>query len=163
MRGGEHVLNGAEVELTLVGPVLRDDGEPQFVGVIGGEVALAQVIVDWWMWSFPVLAALLSEHGEPLIVPADPPRSPPEHWFSHLHGFFDEEPVAELAELRIIEVGVQQGVGMIGLAEFGPGDLLFPPAVVGAAGRAPRPAGTPRRGCRQRRARSRAGRRFACE
>lgn len=32
---GEHVLNGAEVELSLIGPVLSDVGQPQLVDVAG--------------------------------------------------------------------------------------------------------------------------------
>src|SRR5690606_16198342 len=43
---GEHVFDGAEVELALVGPVLRDISKPQFVDVIGGEVPLDEVVVD---------------------------------------------------------------------------------------------------------------------
>src|SRR5690606_37821053 len=35
---GEHVLDRAEVELALVGPVLGDVRQPQFVDVFGGEV-----------------------------------------------------------------------------------------------------------------------------
>ncbi|WP_220089804.1 hypothetical protein, partial [Lonsdalea populi] len=44
-----------------------------------------------------------------------------------------------------------QGVGAVGLDQFGLGDLLFPPAVVGLAREASGPAGTPRQGSRQRR------------
>ena len=49
---GEHVLDGAEVELALVGlnssgPVLGHVGQPQLVDVIGGEVPLHEIIVDW--------------------------------------------------------------------------------------------------------------------
>ena len=54
--------------------------------------------------AFPVLAALLPEHGEPLVVPADPPRGPLAHLFTGLAGFAEEEPVAELG---VIAVGIQ--------------------------------------------------------
>src|SRR5690625_388171 len=70
---GEHVFDGAEVELALVGPVLGDVGQPQFVDVIGGEVALDEVVVDRRAGALSVLGALLSEYGPPLVVPADPP------------------------------------------------------------------------------------------
>ena len=33
MRFEKHVLDGAEIELALVGPVLGDVGEPQLVGL----------------------------------------------------------------------------------------------------------------------------------
>ncbi len=41
----EHVLDRAEVELPLRGPVLGDVGQPQLVRAIGGEVALHEVVV----------------------------------------------------------------------------------------------------------------------
>ena len=85
-----------------------------------------------------VLAALLSEHGPPLVVPADPPRSPLTHPLAHGLCLADEEPVAELG---IVPVGVEQRVGSVGLDELGLGDLLFPPVVVGLAGELQDPQG----------------------
>ena len=84
--------------------MLRDVGEPQRVDVIGGEVALDQVIVDRWSRTLAVLAALLPQHGQPLVVWADPPRGPLAHLFTGLAGFAEEEPVAELG---VIAVGIQ--------------------------------------------------------
>ena len=135
---GEHVLDRAEIELALVGPVLGDVGQPQLVDVIRGEVPLDQVIVHRRSRALPDLAALLPERRPPLVVPADPPRSPLAHPLTHGLHFAGEEPVAELG---IIQVGVEQGVRPIGLDQLGLGDLLFPPAVVRLAGELQDPQG----------------------
>src|SRR5699024_5570171 len=58
---GEHVLDRAEVELPLLGPVLGDVRQPQFVDVISGEVPLDQVVVHGRSGAFPVLPPLLAE------------------------------------------------------------------------------------------------------
>lgn len=71
----KHVLDRAEIEPALVGPVLGDVDGPQFVDVISGEVAPDQVVVDRRAGPFPVLAPLLSEDGPPLVVTADPSRN----------------------------------------------------------------------------------------
>jgi len=47
---GEGVLDGAQVDLSLAGPVLGDVGEPQHVGGRGGEDPLDQVVVDGRAW-----------------------------------------------------------------------------------------------------------------
>ncbi|MGO1623077.1 hypothetical protein, partial [Flaviflexus sp.] len=88
---GEHVLDGAEVELALVdlnssGPVLGDVGQPQLADVIGGEVPLHGIIVDWWPGSFPILGPLLPERDPPLVVPADLPRVPLAHHLAGIGG-----------------------------------------------------------------------------
>ena len=135
---GEHVFDGAEVELALVGPVLGDVGQPQFVDVIGGEVPLHEIVVNRRAGALPVLAALLTEHRPPLVVPADPPRRALTHLLTGLGGFVDQEPVAVLG---VVEVSVQQRVGPVGLDHLGLGDLLVPPAVVGLAGELQDPQG----------------------
>ena len=127
---GERVLDGAEVELALVGPVLSDVGEPELVDVIGGEVAPDQVVVDRRSGVLTVLAALLAEGQPPLVVPTDLPRCSLAHHLASDGGFICEESVAER---RVVAVGVEQGVGGVGLGELGLGDLLVPPAVVGLA------------------------------
>ena len=88
--------------------------------------------------ALPVLAALLPEHGEPLVVAADLPRGPLTHHLARFRGLADQEPVAELG---ILQVGIQQGVCSVGLDQFGLGDLVFPPAVVGLAGELQDPQG----------------------
>src|SRR5690625_5929243 len=70
---GEHVFDGAEVELALVGPVVGDDGQPHFVVVIGGEVALDVDVVERRAGARSVLGVVLSEYGPPLVVLAIPP------------------------------------------------------------------------------------------
>ena len=84
--------------------MLGDIGQPEFVGVVSGEVTLHEIIVDRQPGALPVLAALLAEHGPPLIVPADPPRGPLAPLFTGLAGFADQEPIPELG---IIAVGIQ--------------------------------------------------------
>lgn len=101
---GEHVFDGAEVELALVGPVLGDVGQPEFVDVVCGEVALHEVVVDRRSGALPVLAALLPEHGPPLVVAADPPRGPLAHRLARFCGFADQETVAVFG---VVDVGVQ--------------------------------------------------------
>ena len=127
---GEQVLDRVEVEPALVGSTLCDAGQPQFVDVVGGEVALHKSVVDRRSKALPVLAPLLAKHGEPLVVSVDPPRRPLAHHFTRFGGPADQEPVAEFG---IISVAVQQGVGAIRLDQFGLGDRLFAPAVVGLA------------------------------
>ena len=84
--------------------MLCDVGQPRLVDVIGGEVPLHEIVVDRRPGTLSVLAAILPEHGEPLVVPADPPRGPLAHLFTGLAGFAEEEPVAELG---VIAVGIQ--------------------------------------------------------
>jgi hypothetical protein len=45
---GVDVLDRAEVELDLTGPMLGDVGRPQLVGGVGDEIATDQVVVDRW-------------------------------------------------------------------------------------------------------------------
>ncbi len=113
---GEHVLDGAEVELALVGPVLGDVGQPQLVHVIGGEVPLDQVIVDRRSRTLLVLPTLLPEGRPPLVVAADLPCRPLAHHLAGIGGLADQEAIPVLG---IVAVGVQQGVGAIGLDQFG--------------------------------------------
>jgi len=113
---GGHVLDRAEVELPLIGPVLRKIGQPQFVDVIDGEVPLHEIIVDRWPGTLPVLAALLAEGGPPLVVSADLPRGPLAHHLAGLRGLVDQEPVPVLG---VIAMGVHQGVGAVGLDQLG--------------------------------------------
>ena len=127
---GKDVVDGAEVKFALVGPVLGDIGEPQLVDVIGGGGPRDEVVMVQRAGPFPDLAALLPVHRPPLVVPADPPRRPLTHLLTGLRGFADQEPIAELG---VIEMGVQQGVGSVGLQQLGLGDLLVPPAIVGLA------------------------------
>ena len=94
--------------------------------------------MDRWSRAFPVPAPLLPEHGPPLVVTADPPRRPLTHLLASLRRFTDQEPVAELG---VVAVGVQQGVGAVCLDQLGLGDLVFEPAVVGLAGELQDPQG----------------------
>ena len=121
---GVDVLERADVKLALVGPMFRDVADPQLVRAVGSEHVPgpavlvddgAQVVVDRWPGLLAVLAALLTERDPPAVVRADPPRSPRCHRLAGISGFVDQVPVAELG---IIAVGVEQGVGTVGLVEF---------------------------------------------
>lgn len=78
----ELVFDRAQVELALVGPVLGDVGQPELVDVTCGEVPLDEIVVHARAWAFPVLTALLPEHGPPLVISADPPRGFLAHHFA---------------------------------------------------------------------------------
>jgi len=51
-----------------------------------------------------------------------------DHWFADIARFVEEESVAELG---VVAVGVGQGVGPVGRGQFGVGDRVREPAVVG--------------------------------
>jgi hypothetical protein len=114
--------------------MLGDVAQPQLVRCLGGEVPLDQIVVD----RRPDLGALatgllLAERAPPAVVRADPPRRPARHRNARVAGFVEEEPVAEL---RVVVVGVEQGVGAVSLLELGVSERRGQPAVVGAGGRA---------------------------
>jgi hypothetical protein len=52
-------------------------------------------------------------------------------------GFIGEKPVTELG---VVVVGVEEGVGQMGLGQFAGGDRVFEPPVVGLAGELEYPA-----------------------
>src|SRR5699024_9111835 len=77
------VLDCAQVQLALIGVVLRDVGEPELIRAIGSELMTgssvgvdnhAQVVVDGWSWTLAVLGPGLTEGREPRVVRAQPPR-----------------------------------------------------------------------------------------
>src|SRR5699024_2132998 len=103
---GEHVLDRAEVELALVGPVLGDIRQPQLIDVIRGEVPLDQVIVHGRSRALPIFAALLPEHRRPLVVTADPPCGLLTHHLARCCGFASE---GAIPELEIVTAGVELG------------------------------------------------------
>src|SRR5690625_3045413 len=76
-----------------------------------------------------MLAAALSADGAgPATGRADPPSGSPAHLLARILGFVGEVAVAEL---RVLPVGVEQGVGPVGLGQFGIGDRVLEPPVVG--------------------------------
>ncbi len=121
--------------------MLRDVREPQLVRAVGFEDVAdhavlvdhgAQVVVDRRAGLLRLAPLGLAEHRPPAQLGADPPRGPLGHGFAGLLRFVKEEPVAEL---RVVLVGVEQRVGAVGLDQFGVGDRLSEPAVVGAGER----------------------------
>src|SRR5699024_3090116 len=83
---------------------------------------------------------------------------PPAHLLARGLSFIGEVAVAEL---WVFSVRVEQGIGPVRLGEFGIGDRALEPPVVRLTSYSKYPPAPPRRGCRQRRARSRAGTTFS--
>ncbi len=113
-----------------------DVAEPQLVRRICGEVALDEIVVHR-RTHFADFSALLSEDAPPLIAGADPPGGALGYRLTGVSGLFGQVAVPEL---RVLVVGVEQGVGAVGLEEFGVGDGVGPRAVVGLAGELEYPA-----------------------
>src|SRR5699024_4364994 len=97
---GEHVLDRAQIQLSLLGAVLGDVGQPQLVDGVGREFALDQVVVDRRPGTFAVLPALLAEHRPPGVIATDPPRSTFTHHLTGRGSLFGQEAVAELFDRR---------------------------------------------------------------
>lgn len=154
---GERVFDRAEVELALAGAVLSDIAELQPVWRIGGEITSDQIVVHRWAGLTVLAAPALTERAPPAVVRADPPRGARRHRLTRVTGLINQEAIAELG---IISVSVEQGVGPIRLGEFGVGDRLGQPPVIGLAGELA-PGTSPPRGSRRRRAPLRAGRPFS--
>src|SRR5699024_9104422 len=102
--------------------------------------------------------AILADGAGPAADRADSPRGTPAHLLASGLGFIGEVAVAELG---VLPVGVEQGVGAVCLGEFGIGDRVLEPSVVGLTSNLKYPPAPPRRGSRQRRARTRAGTTFS--
>ena len=113
-------------------------GEAEFIDVVCGEVPLHEVLVHGRTGMLPVLAPLLPGGGEPLVVPADPPRGPPTHHLAGVGGCKGRHPVAVGV---VVVMRVEQGAGPVGLDQVRLRDLLFPPAVVGLVGELQGPQG----------------------
>lgn len=69
--------------------------------------------------TLPFLPRNLGEHAPQLILRADPPGGALGHRLAGLSGLFDQ---VAIADLGVVVMGVEQGVGAIGLDEFGVGD-----------------------------------------
>ncbi len=97
--------------LALAGGMLGDVRQPQPVRPVGGEVAPHPVIVDRRA-GLGVLApaSALAERAPPAVVPADPPGGP----FGHrlISGMASSRKEA-VAELGVVAVSVEQGVGSV--------------------------------------------------
>ena len=131
------VLDGAQVELALAGVVLGDVGQPQPIRRLGAEVPPDQIVVGRRARLLAVLAALLAEHAPPLVVRADPPHPPVTAAVPGAAGLISEQAVAELG---IVTMGVEHGIGQVRLLEVPVGDRVGEPAVVGLAGELEDPA-----------------------
>ena len=153
-----HVLDRTQVELAFLGSVFGDIGEPQSVWSIRGEDAADEIIVHRRPGAALLRATFLAEHTPPPVGRTDPPRRAVRHRLARIAGFVGEEPVAEL---RVLAVGVEQGVRPVRLLEFGVGDRVGEPPVVRLARDPQNPAHPPRRESRRRPARGRAGTSFS--
>ncbi|MGF3140946.1 hypothetical protein [Streptomyces diastaticus] len=97
-----------------------DVGQPQPVRRRGGEVPPAPIVVDGRA-RLGVLAAAFAfpEHAPPAVVAADSPSGPLGHHLASGPGLVNEEAVAELG---IVAVGLEHGVGPVGIGQFRVGD-----------------------------------------
>lgn len=127
---GERVFDRTEVELAFAGAVLGDIAEPQLIWCIGGELPADQIVVHRWTGLAVLTAFALAERTPAAVVRTDPPGGA-RHRLTSLAGLIDQEAIAEL---RIISVSIEQGVGAVGLNEFGIGDRLGQSAVIRLAG-----------------------------
>src|SRR5699024_11512446 len=109
-------------------PVLGDVGQPQLVRAHGGEVSLDEIVVHGRACLAVLAAAFLADGAGPAADRADPPGGPPAHLLARGLGFVGEVAVSEL---WVFAVGVEQGVGAVCLGEFGIGDRVLEPSVVG--------------------------------
>ena len=98
-----------------------------------------------------VFIALPPKNGPPLAILADPPHSPWDYDLTRGCGIIGKKPMTKLG---IYHKRGEQGVSPGDLAQLTCDDLLLPAKVIRAAGRASRPAKTPRQGYRQRRTNS---------
>ena len=125
--------------LPLIGPVFGDVGQPQLVDGRGTELVPnppigigndTQVVVNRWAGLLPILGPGLAEGRDPGVIRAQPPRGPCCHRIPGSLGLISQVPVPEL---RIVGMGVEQGVGPISLIYLGFGDRGGQPSVVGLA------------------------------
>jgi hypothetical protein len=129
----EHVLDGTDADLALVGLVLGDVREPQPVRRRGGEVAAHEVVVRRGAGRGSLASLGSTEPRPPAVVAADPPHHPVRHP-GVLLGAADligEEPVPELG---VVEVRVVDRAREVRLGELTVGDRRLEPPVVGLAG-----------------------------
>lgn len=135
---GVEILGRTEVELALSGGVLGDVGQPQPVGLLGREVPADVAIMHGWSWTGPVLAALGPERGVPLVLVAEPPGSAGRHRSASILGLVAQQAVPEL---RVVLVGVVEGVRPVSGLQFSDAHRALEPAVVGLAGALEDPQG----------------------
>jgi hypothetical protein len=139
----EQVLDRAAVELAFGGRVLGDVGDPHPVRRRRGEVPLQVIIVHGRAGQFSAAPAALAHRGRPqLLLRAQPPDSAFAGDQAGALELVGQEPVAEL---RVVAVGVDQGVGQVGVLEVALADGVRQPGVVRLPGMAEHPAGQPRR------------------
>ena len=127
----EAVLDRAEVELALAGPVFGDVDQPQRVRL---PAAVKSRCTRSSKAGVPGLRSscrcgprgLPNTDHQP-FARADPPRGPVGHRLALLAGLVGQEPVAEL---RVVAVGVEQRVRPVRRHPLGVGDRLGQPAVV---------------------------------
>src|SRR5699024_2983449 len=123
--GGVDVLDRAHIQLALIGPVFGYVGQPQLVDSRSTELVPnptigigtdAQAVVNSCAWLLSTPCSALDEGREPRIIRAQPPRGPHRHRFSTSLGVIGPVPVPEL---RVITMGIEQGVGPMDFDEIG--------------------------------------------
>ncbi len=147
------VLDRTQIELALIGAVFGNVDEPQAIRLVRSEDAADEIVVHRRPRSPLLRAAFLAEDAPPLIGRADPPRCAVRHRLTRLAGFVGKNAIADL---RVLAVGVEQGVRPVRLLELRIGDRISEPAVIRLPCDPQNPAHPPRRESRRRPARGRA-------
>ena len=131
--GQPELVRSGSCELVSFAAVLVDDD--------------AEVVVNGGAGLLAILAALLPEHGPPAVRRRDPPCCPVRHRLALVAGFVGKEAIPEL---RVVAVGVEQGVRPIRLIQVPLTHGVTPPAVIRLASKLQNPArhhdGNPVRG-----------------
>jgi hypothetical protein len=124
----EQVLDRAAVELALGRGVLGDVGDPDGVGCVGGEVALDVVVVHRRSGRLAAAAPALADRARPqALLGAQPPDPSFANDVAGSLELVGQEPVAEL---RVVVVGIDQGVGQVGVVQLALADGPSKPRVV---------------------------------
>jgi hypothetical protein len=111
----EQVLDRAAVQLAFGGGVFGDVGDPHPVWCLRGELALPVVVVHGRARALAGAPAAFAHGGRPQpLLRAQPPDPLLSGEVAGPLDLVGQQPVAEL---RVIAVGVDQGVGQVGVGE----------------------------------------------
>jgi hypothetical protein len=110
--------------------VFGDVGEPEAIGLIGTEVSVHEIVVSRGVRLGALAGFLLAENGPPAIGRADLPHGAFAHLEAGVSDLVGEEPIAELG---IVTMRIEDGVGQKGLVPFAFRDRARKPPVIGLA------------------------------
>lgn len=93
--------------------------------------------MNWWTGSTAVAASFLTECRPPQPLSRQIRQAVRSHRFFDLRCFAGEKPISELG---IVAMGIEQGIRPVRPVQFGSGDRIGEPPVVGLAGELEDPA-----------------------